>query len=293
MEEKEKIKVGLIMPISEIDGLSKEHWEEVRMLIKGILKESTKYDFDLNMVSFSKEVGLIHGNIVSNLHDLELTICDISCTNSNVMFELGIRLAFDKAVIIIKDEDTRCPFDISPIQYINYSRSFNYTQILDFKKEFLEKVENTILEYKNNPEYSPFLKYFGKFEAKSLEEKNGIIDAMNDNIINILNILNKMSEKNENAKEQNSASKKENNAYLPLTLKTWNDWNIKENEKMVEAIKNSALYLGVLKTAEAMESQKREELNKSTELPKIEEAAKLMKSNYEKLQEDIKKIPVE
>jgi hypothetical protein len=56
----------------------------------------------------------------------------------------------------------------------------------------------------SDSKYSPFLKYFGKFDAKSIEEKNGIIDMMNDNIIAILSLVNKISENNASQNRQNS-----------------------------------------------------------------------------------------
>jgi len=42
-----------------------------------------------------------------------MIVCDISGRNPNVMFELGLRLAFDKPAIIIKDEITPYSFDTS------------------------------------------------------------------------------------------------------------------------------------------------------------------------------------
>jgi hypothetical protein len=53
----------------------------------------------------------------------------VSGKNPNVMFELGIRLAFDKATIIIKDDKTDYSFDTSVIQHIPYPRDLRHNQI--------------------------------------------------------------------------------------------------------------------------------------------------------------------
>jgi hypothetical protein len=61
-------------------------------------------------------------------------IGDVSCKNPNVMFELGMRLAFDKPTIIIKDDQTSYSFDISPIQNLEYPRDLRFNKIIDFKE---------------------------------------------------------------------------------------------------------------------------------------------------------------
>jgi hypothetical protein len=58
--------------------------------------------------------------IVQNIYDNEMVICDVSAKNPNVMFELGMRLAFDKPAIIIKDDKTNYSFDTAPIEHLEY-----------------------------------------------------------------------------------------------------------------------------------------------------------------------------
>jgi len=212
-EGKEKIKVGLVMPISDVPEFPKGHWEEVRGILRTILLEEPNYEIELEMVSFSKDANIIQGNIVTNLRDLELVICDISNHNPNVMLELGMRLIFDKPVIIIKDSETKHPFDISPLVYLTYPSNLNYPEMIEFKKDLLGKTYHTIAEYRKDKNYSQFLKNFGKFEQKNLKEQSSIIDIMNGNIINILGALNKMQEmiKNERFK-----STTEQSTYVPI-----------------------------------------------------------------------------
>ncbi|MDR2555382.1 MAG: hypothetical protein LBC64_08145 [Fibromonadaceae bacterium] len=190
--EKEIIKVGLVMPISETKDFFEGHWKDVQEILKGFLKEIANYDFECEMVSYSKEVNLIHSNIVKNLYESDLVICDISGLNPNVMLEMGIRLTFDKPIIVIKDKETDYPFDIKPLEYIPYSRDLNYTKMLEFKKDFLNKIEATIKEYKTNSDYSPFLKYFGSYKAMSLDKQYEFMDVINSNMLNILDKISYM-----------------------------------------------------------------------------------------------------
>ncbi len=57
---------------------------------------------------------------------IPIVVCDISARNANVMFELGMRLAFDKPTVIIKDERTPYSFDISSIEHLDYPSDLRY-----------------------------------------------------------------------------------------------------------------------------------------------------------------------
>jgi hypothetical protein len=165
--EKKALRCGLVMPISAIDGLPESHWDEVR----SILKESlTDTDFIVELVSDSNEIGIIQKRIVQNLYDNDIIICDVSAKNPNVMFELGIRLAFDKPAIIIKDDKTNYSFDTSPIEHLQYPRDLHYHAIQAFKVKLRDKVRATY-EASKNAGYTTFLKHFGQFVVAKIDEK--------------------------------------------------------------------------------------------------------------------------
>jgi hypothetical protein len=57
---------------------------------------------------------VIHLDVIKRLVHSPLVLCDLSARNPNVMFELGIRQAFDKPVVLVQDEKTPQIFDIAP-----------------------------------------------------------------------------------------------------------------------------------------------------------------------------------
>lgn len=162
-----KKKCGLIMPISAIDTCSTSHWEAVFSIIKEALSET---EFIVELVSDSDEIGVIQKRIVHNIYDNEIVVCDISAKNPNVMFELGMRLAFDKPAIIIKDDKTNYSFDTASIEHLGYPRDLNYPDIQEFKIRLKDKVIATF-EASRRPEYTTFLKHFGHFVVADIEEK--------------------------------------------------------------------------------------------------------------------------
>jgi hypothetical protein len=158
---------GIIMPISAVDGCSESHWGDVKEILEEAIEES---GFEPNLVSSADEVSVIQKRIIQNLYDNPVVVCDISARNANVMFELGLRLAFDKATIVVKDDKTPFSFDTSPIEHLEYPRDLRFARIVEFKTKLAEKIRATH-QAAADPKYTTFLKHFGEFTVAKLEKK--------------------------------------------------------------------------------------------------------------------------
>ena len=150
---------GVIMPTADHTEYKPSHWADVLSIIIETLEDT---DFEVNLVSDDIAIGLIHERIVNNIYTNEIVICDVSSKNPNVMFELGMRLAFDKPTIIIKDERTGYSFDTGVIEHLNYPSDLRFGEIKIFKEKLKQKVEATYQKSIDEQNYSPFLKSFGK-----------------------------------------------------------------------------------------------------------------------------------
>jgi hypothetical protein len=157
---------GIVMPISEIDGCNELHWKEVYSIVS---QSIDKAGFKPNLVSNSDDVGVIQKRIIQNLYDNPIVVCDVSGKNPNVMFELGIRLAFDKPTIIIKDDKTQYSFDTSPIEHLEYPRDLRFAKIVEFKDKLSEKITQTYKKSTTDENFSTFLKHFGSFKVAKIE----------------------------------------------------------------------------------------------------------------------------
>lgn len=166
---------GIIMPISAIDGCSSEHWAEVKNIISDSICEA---GYNPNLVSDADDIGIIQKRIIQNIYNNDIVVCDVSGKNPNVMFELGMRLAFDKPAIIIIDDKTDYSFDTSPIEHLLYPRDLRYNKILDFKEQLAKKIKATDEKAKSDPSYTTFLKNFGTFEIAHVEKKEGTINDL-------------------------------------------------------------------------------------------------------------------
>ncbi len=177
-----ELKCGIIMPISAIQECTKQHWEDVKCIIEEAILDA---GYAPNLVSDASDSGIIQSRIVQNIYDNEMVVCDVSCKNPNVMFELGLRLAFDKPAIIIIDDQTSYSFDTAPIEHLSYPRDLNYHAINAFKKDLMKKIKATQEAYASD-QANTFLKHFGEFRVAKIEHKEGSAEDV------ILNKLDKL-----------------------------------------------------------------------------------------------------
>jgi len=158
---------GIIMPIADTDGYPIGHWQDVYSILK---ESAVNAGYHPNLVSFDNDIGVIQKRIIQNIYSNPIVICDISSRNANVMFELGMRLAFDKPTIIVKDEETPYSFDISSIEHLNYPTDLRYKSINEFKDKLTEKIKKTHQRSLDDPSYSTFLRSYGSFEIVDIKE---------------------------------------------------------------------------------------------------------------------------
>ena len=157
---------GIVMPISAIDNCAESHWADVQEILSESIEAA---GFTPNLVSNADEVGIIQKRIIQNLYQNPIVVCDVSGKNPNVMFELGMRLAFDKPTIIVKDDKTSYTFDTSPIEHLEYPRDLRFSKIVEFKEELTAKIKATHEKATADRNYTTFLKHFGTFTVAKLD----------------------------------------------------------------------------------------------------------------------------
>ena len=162
IEEKiEEIHCGYIAPISEIAGLNSGYWLKLKNIIQEVIDElnieleKNKKKLIFRMVSDNDKSDIIQESIVKSLYYDKVVICNISYRNPNVLFELGMRIAFNKSVIMIFDNMEKCPFDVSGIRYITYDKNLDYYDIKNFKESLKGKIKETL---NSKEEGNPYLR---------------------------------------------------------------------------------------------------------------------------------------
>jgi len=92
----------------------------------------------------------IHAEVIKNLKQCDLVLCDVSIPNANVFMELGIRTVLDRPVALIRDEFAeKVPFAIQIIGHHVYKSDLVQWVVRDeipklsqFMKSVFEKSDN-------------------------------------------------------------------------------------------------------------------------------------------------------
>jgi hypothetical protein len=116
----------------------------------------------------AKGADLIHAEIIKNLENSDLVLCDMSCLNPNVFFEFGIRTSLNKPVSIVKDDLTvSVPFDAGILNHDEYASSLEPWEL---DGEVAKLVEHLRSSDKRSKGENTLWRHFGfRAEAKAHE----------------------------------------------------------------------------------------------------------------------------
>lgn len=138
MTKKPEQNCFIIMPIADMDGYPQGHFRHVYENIISPACELAGYKSQ--RADEVKASNLIHLDILNKLIEAPIAICDLSTRNPNVLFELGIRQAFDKPVVLIQEKGTPKIFDIAPLRYLEYSKEMKYHEVLKSQLELKDSI---------------------------------------------------------------------------------------------------------------------------------------------------------
>lgn len=125
---KEK-KCFAIMPIADHPDYDNGHFGRVyNHLIKPACERA---GFKVVRADDAKASHMIMFDILKNIVECDMAICDLSSKNANVFYELGLRQAFNKKTILITDGRTNTPFDITGFRYVKYDHTLRVDNVMN------------------------------------------------------------------------------------------------------------------------------------------------------------------
>lgn len=175
-------KCFVMMPISDQGNYERGHFDKVYEQIFKPAIEAAGYEpyrVDENKISSS-----IIEKIFKAIIECDMALCDLSNRNPNVLYELGIRQAYNKPVVLVQDDETEKIFDIAGISTVYYKSNRLYENVISAK----EKIEAAINSTREGKEMS-LIQYINVASAEYTPEDN-------ENNVNIMlkSILNQLSE---------------------------------------------------------------------------------------------------
>lgn len=125
---------------------------DIRRHIDGIIDQAIipaiGDEFEIKVAHREYEIGSINNRVIQSVYNSDLVVANLTGLNPNVMFELAIRYSFGKPAIVIAEDGTKLPFDITDENTIFYINDPTGASVLrDRIKKFVEKINLDKFEY--------------------------------------------------------------------------------------------------------------------------------------------------
>ncbi|MBJ2250533.1 hypothetical protein JFT59_04860 [Pseudomonas sp. MF6784] len=180
-EEKKINSCFIIMPIADMEGYEPGHFSRVyEHLIKPACFNA---GFEPHRADFVDASNYIIIDILRKILDSDLVVCDLSGRNPNVLYELGVRQAFNLPTVLIKDAKTPKIFDIQGLRYTEYNDSLRIDEV---EKE-RERIKAAITATASNPnDVNSMIQLLGVKSAplphkvELSDETNVILESLKD-----------------------------------------------------------------------------------------------------------------
>lgn len=141
VEKTEKDQCFVIMPIGELDTYPKDHFKQVyEDLLCPAIQEA---GYEPKRADDDKSSSMIQVSIIRDIIESPMAVCDLSTRNPNVLFELGVRQAFDLPVVLVQEKDTPRIFDISTINTVDYRKNLIYREVIEDRKKIIDAIKET------------------------------------------------------------------------------------------------------------------------------------------------------
>lgn len=132
----------IIMPFSDMDGYEAGHFGRVyEHLIRPACVAAGVEPVRGDEVKSTNYIAI---DILQRILRSDIVICDLSGKNANVMYELGMRQAFDLPAVLLKDKRTERVFDIQGLRTIDYTETLRVDTVEQDRKALTQTISATL-----------------------------------------------------------------------------------------------------------------------------------------------------
>ena len=138
----------VIMPFTDPKGYEQGHFRKVYDQILAPAIRAAGYD--PHRIDDEIESTLIHGKLLDQLINAPMVLCDLSSKNPNVLYELGIRHAFDKPVVLVQEKGQDRIFDIAGLTTSEYRKERLYDEVIEDQGNIEKAIRQTATAKKHS-----------------------------------------------------------------------------------------------------------------------------------------------
>ncbi|WP_339541258.1 hypothetical protein [Pseudomonas sp. RA_5y_Pfl1_P24] len=221
----------VIMPIADMDGYEPGHFTRVyEHLIKPACSKAGYVAHRADLVAASNYIII---DILRKIVESDLVICDLSGRNPNVLYELGVRQAFNLPTVLIKDQITPRIFDIQGLRCADYRHSLRIDEV--HKEQ--ENIRNAIVETTEKPnDFNSMIQLLGVSPA-ALPAR---VELSNETSVILQSLKNISSRLTEMEAKPNRNTPKRGLTHYINSLSNTNGFELEENAFLINGEPMSA-----------------------------------------------------
>ncbi|MGI8444940.1 hypothetical protein ACR2Q2_18505, partial [Pectobacterium versatile] len=141
-QQEKKKTCFVIMPIADVPSYDTGHFTRV---YHHIIKPACDLaNFEAIRADDINSSHMIVVDILKKIVECDIAICDLSSRNPNVLYELGLRQAFNKKTVLIKDNKTENIFDVQGFRYAQYDSNLRVDNVNSQVVKISEALKETI-----------------------------------------------------------------------------------------------------------------------------------------------------
>ncbi len=180
--------------ITQIGNKNDDIRRHVDGIIDAVIKPVIEDEYEVVVSHQINEIGSINKQIIREIYNDKLVIANLTELNPNVMYELAFRHSVGKPVIVIAEEGTKLPFDVSFERTLFYKNDALGT--LELQKDLKKFINNIDFNKTSSPiheiikEYNQETIFIQNYETvadkHNVDSLKYIIDRLNsiENLIN-------------------------------------------------------------------------------------------------------------
>ena len=194
----QKKKCFVIMPISKTKSCSTRQWTTIfNVMIKSAVVDS-RLGFICERAR--PRTGNLIKDILNELNGADVVIADLTDTNPNVFYELGVRHTLRNRTILIAQGMKYVPSDLTSYWVVTYKKGLQGLQ--DFKK----KMKDILKEMMKNPE-ADFLgekniSLLSQERAANVKKLTALVSELSYDLSSIDNVLSTLKKSKEQQKQK-------------------------------------------------------------------------------------------
>lgn len=152
---------------TDLDNIYKDY---IKKAVDEYFVEDKKY-FDL-VSRYDNPIGSIIKGIVKDLKESDLVIADLTGSNPNVMYELGVRHSLKRGTIMLTQNLNELPSDFNGIMTVTYKYKDSLSHYNENYDEFKRSLHKAISQLLNSDVLdSPVLEYINVKEMYKREDE--------------------------------------------------------------------------------------------------------------------------